>query len=74
MITKILSGCETSTIERDETFSGSPVVKSSPANARDTGSVPVPGRSHRLRGSEAHVPRTTDTCALRAHAPPEKVL
>ena len=54
---KILSGCETSTIERGEAFSGGPVVKNSPAAARDTGSVPVPGRSHGPRGNEAHVPQ-----------------
>ena len=27
-------------------FPGGPVVKNSPANAEDTGSIPGPGRSH----------------------------
>ena len=33
------------------------MVKNSPANARDMGSIPVPGRSHRPQGNEAHEPQ-----------------
>ena len=32
-------------------FPGGPVVKNPPANARDTGSIPGPGRSHMLRSN-----------------------
>ena len=32
-------------------FPGGPVVKSSPANAGDTGSIPAPGRSHMSRSN-----------------------
>ena len=32
-------------------FSGGPVVKNSPANAGDTGSIPAPERFHMLRGN-----------------------
>ena len=33
---------------RAEAFPGGPVVKNSPANARDVGSISGPGRSHML--------------------------
>lgn len=56
---------ETSTTERGETFSGGPMVKSSPANARDIGSVPAPGRSHRPQGNEAHEPQLRTLVHLR---------
>ena len=32
-------------------FPGGPVVKNPPCNAGDTGSIPVPGRSHMLQGN-----------------------
>ena len=32
-------------------FPGGTVVKNPPANARDTGSIPGPGRSHMLRSN-----------------------
>ena len=34
-----------------EAFPGSPVVKNLSANARDTGSLPGPGRFHMLQGN-----------------------
>ena len=44
-------------------FPGGAVVKSPPADAGDTGSIPVPGRSHMLRSNLAHEPQL-----LRPHA------
>ena len=38
-------------------FPGGPVVKNPPSNARDTGLIPCPGRSHMLWGNEARVPQ-----------------
>ena len=38
-------------------FPGGAVVKNPPANARDTGLSPGPGRSHMLRSSQASVPQ-----------------
>ena len=32
-------------------FPGGPVVKNAPASAVDTGSIPSPGRSHKLQGN-----------------------
>ena len=43
-----------------EDFSGGPVVKNLPADARDTGSIPGPGRFRMLRGS-ATMPALTLT-------------
>ena len=40
-----------------EDFPGGAVVKNPPANAGDTGSIPVLGRSHMLRSSWAWVPQ-----------------
>ena len=37
----------------EEDFPSGPTVKSLPVNARDTGSIPSPGRSHMLRSNEA---------------------
>ena len=37
---------------------GGSVVKNPPAEAGDMGSIPVPGRSNKLRSNEAHVPQT----------------
>ena len=34
-----------------EDFPGGPVVRNPPANARDMGSIPGPGRSHMLWGN-----------------------
>ena len=40
-------GCREANLkERLEDFPGGAVVKNLPANAGDTGSIPVPGRSH----------------------------
>ena len=38
-------------------FPGSPVVKTLPANAEDTGSIPGVGRSHVPWSNEARVPQ-----------------
>ena len=55
---------------------GGTVVKNPPANARDTGSIPGPGKSHMPRNNEAHAPQLlsphatiTEACAPRARAP-----
>ena len=34
-----------------EAFRGGPVLKNPPANAGDVGSIPGPGRFHRLQGN-----------------------
>lgn len=49
-------------------FPGGLVVKNLRAKAGDTGSIPVPGRSHIPRGKEAHVPPLLNPSAL-ARAP-----
>ena len=36
-------------------FSGGPVVENPPCNARDTGSIPGPGRFHMVQSNCAHV-------------------
>ena len=38
-------------------FPGGALVKNPPANARDTGSSPGPGRSHMLRSNQARAPQ-----------------
>ena len=38
-------------IKESKDFPGGTVVKNPPANAGDTGSIPGPGRSHRLRSN-----------------------
>ena len=38
-------------------FPGGLVLKNLPANAEDTGSIPVLGRSHRPQSNKAHVPQ-----------------
>ena len=50
-----------------------------PDNARDTGLIPGPGRSHMPRRNKAHAPQllspraaTTEACAPRAHAPQQE--
>ena len=53
-------------------FSGSPVVKTPPANAGDMGSIPNPGRVHILQGKYACVPQPLKRTRSRAHAPREK--
>ena len=64
-------------------FPGGPVFKNSPANARDMGLIPGPGRSHMPQGNYVHVPQllspqaaTTDVwapraCALQQERPPQ---
>ena len=44
-------------------FPGGTVVKNLPANARDTGSIPGPGRSHMPWSNKAHAPHYW-ACAL----------
>ena len=46
---KFMSACtKVATVEmkKRRDFSGGPMVKNPPANARDKGSIPGPGRSH----------------------------
>ena len=43
-----------------ESFPGSPVVRNPPCNARDTSSIPIPGRPHMPRSNEVHA-ATTET-------------
>ena len=38
-------------------FPGDPVVKNPPANARNMGSIPGPGRFHMLQGNLHNVPQ-----------------
>ena len=59
----------------DGGFPGGAVVKNPPANARDTGLIPDPGRSHTLWSNEAPAPQllspraaTTEGRAPRTHA------
>ena len=42
---------------RNRDFPGGPVVKNLPCNARDTGSIPGPGRSLMLLSNEARAPQ-----------------
>ena len=44
-------------------FPGGTVVKNLPANARDMGSSPGPGRSHMPRSNEAHAPQLLSLCS-----------
>ena len=39
------------------------MVKNLPANARDMGSSPGPGRSHMPRSNEAHAPQLLSLCS-----------
>ena len=50
-------------------FPGGPVVKNSPANEGDTGSIPDLGRCHMLRGNEACGPQLLSprTAMIEAH-------
>ena len=45
------AGEKNSPIKHQEDFPGCPVVKSLPANAGDTGSIPGPRRSHMLQNN-----------------------
>ena len=45
-------------------FPGGPVFKNSPANARDMGLIPGPGRSHMLQSKEACVTHDQSPCVL----------
>ena len=49
-------------------FPGGAVVKTPPANAGDTGSIPGPGRSHMPQSNWARVPQLLSLCS-RAHEP-----
>ena len=44
-------------------FPGGAVVKNPPANARDTGSSPGPGRSHTPRSNKAHASQLLSLCS-----------
>ena len=39
------------------------MVKHLPASARDMGSIPGPGGSHKPQGSQAHVPQLLSLCS-----------
>ena len=58
-----------------EDFPGGPVVRNPPANARDMGSIPGPGRFHMLWGNYAHVPQllsllwSSHATSTEAHVP-----
>ena len=43
-------------------FLGSSVVKNQPVGSVDTSSIPDSGRSHMLRGNEAHAPQLLSLC------------
>ena len=43
-------------LKRREDFSDGPLVRNPPVSAGDTDSIPDPGGSHMLRGSQAHEP------------------
>ena len=49
-------------------FPGGPEVKNLPANSRDTGLTPGPGRSHMLRGYLARSPRAQSLCSAKREA------
>ena len=60
-------------------FPGGPEVKNPLHTARDTSSIPGPGRSHMPQGNWVHVPQlpsphatTTEALAPRACAPPQE--
>ena len=44
------------------------MVKTTPANAGDTGSVSAPGRFHMLQSNEARAPPTAEASVLKATA------
>ena len=57
-------------------FPGCPLVKNTSCHAGDTGSIPGLGRSHMLRGNEAHAPQLQKpecprACALQQEKPPQ---
>jgi len=52
-------------------FPGGPVAKNLPANARDMGSIPGPGRSHTPQGDQALVSQLLRP-SFEAWAPQEK--
>ena len=52
-------------------FPGDSVVKNPPANARETGSIPAPGRFHKPRGNLvecAPVPQLESPCSATREA------
>ena len=44
-------------------FPGDPEVKNLPCNARDTGLIPIQGRSHMLQSNEACEPQLLSLCS-----------
>ena len=53
-------------------LSSGPVAGSLPANARGTGSIPGPGRSHMPRGSWAHLPQLLKPGHSRTRVPQQE--
>ena len=51
-------------------FLGGPVVKSSPVNGGDMGSIPAPRRYHMLWGNQADVPQLLSLCSATREATP----
>ena len=49
--------------QNNRDYPGGSVVKSPPAKAGDTGSIPGPGRSHMLQSIYAHVPQLLSLCS-----------
>jgi len=49
-------------------FHGGSVVKNPLANARDTGWISGPGRTHTLRSNSAHAPQLLSPCAATTEA------
>ena len=52
------------------TPSGGPGVKNPPANVRDRGLIPGPGRFHMMLGNKARVPQLLSPGALQQENPP----
>ena len=44
-------------------FPGGSAVKNLPANARDMGSIPGPGRTHMLQGNYTRAPQLLNLCS-----------
>ena len=45
-------------------FRSGSVIKNTPANAGDMGSIPGPGRSHMPRSNEVHAPQWSQCCGV----------
>ena len=54
-------------------FHGGPVVRSHPANAGDTGSIPSSGRSHMPQNNKAHAPQLLKPLKWEAYTAQQKV-